>query len=149
MHRGWSHYVDELRDDLWQHHPQIKIVDFEFYNMDIFNRCENSNDVLLAIPGWANVHPLLKLLPVDWEYSIPYGILHSPTQHIPFSVFWMPLKLPAKNCTADFRSYYHVKTVARYNVQRSFSFIEFSLDLKCVPRFTMNGYYGSVITFDF
>lgn len=33
MHRGWSHYVDELRDDLWQHHPQVNIVDFEFYSM--------------------------------------------------------------------------------------------------------------------
>ena len=79
MHRGWSHYVDQLRDDLWQHHPQIHIVDFEFYSMDVFNRCENSNDVLLAIPGWANVHPLLRLIPVEWEYSIPFGILHSST----------------------------------------------------------------------
>ena len=78
MHRGWSHYVDQLRDDLWQHHPQIHIVDFDFYNMDVFNRCENTNDVLLAIPGWATVHPLLKIIPVEWNYSIPYGILHSP-----------------------------------------------------------------------
>ena len=78
MHRGWSHYVDQLRDDLWQHHPKIHIVDFDFYSMDVFNRCENTNDVLLAIPGWANVHPLLKVIPVKWEHSIPYGILHSP-----------------------------------------------------------------------
>ena len=78
MHRGWSHYVDQLRDDLWQHHPQIHIVDFDFYNMDVFNRCENTNDVLLAIPGWATVHPLLKIIPVEWNYGIPYGILHSP-----------------------------------------------------------------------
>ena len=79
MHRGWSHYVDQLRDDLWQFHPQIQIVDFDFYNVDVFNRCENTNDVLLAIPGWANVHPLLKVIPVEWAHSIPYGILHSPT----------------------------------------------------------------------
>jgi len=79
MHRGWSHYVDQLRDDLWQHHPQIHIVDFDFYGMDVFNRCENTNDVLLAIPGWANVHPLIKVLPMEWEHGIPYGILHSPT----------------------------------------------------------------------
>ena len=79
MHRGWSHYVDQLRDDLWQNHPQINIVDFDFYGMDIFNRCENTNDVLLAIPGWANVHPLLKVIPVEWNHCIPYGILHSPT----------------------------------------------------------------------
>lgn len=78
MHRGWSHYVDRLRDELWSNHPQINIVDFDFYSMDVFNRCENSNDVLLAIPGWANVHPLLKVIPVEWDHNIPYGILHSP-----------------------------------------------------------------------
>lgn len=78
MHRGWSHYVDRLRDDIWQNHTKIKIVDFDFYNMNIFNRCENSNDVLLAIPGWANVHPLLKVIPVEWDHTIPYGLLHSP-----------------------------------------------------------------------
>lgn len=78
MHRGWSHYVDRLRDDLWKNHPKINIVDFEFYSMDVFNRCENTNGVLLAVPGWANVHPLLKVIPVEWEHSIPYGILHSP-----------------------------------------------------------------------
>lgn len=79
MHRGWSNYVDRLRDDIWQNHTQIHIVDFDFYNMSIFNRCENTNDVLLAISGWANVHPLLKVIPVEWEYSIPYGLLHSMT----------------------------------------------------------------------
>ena len=45
--------------------------------MNAFNRCENTNDVLLAIPGWANVHPLLKVIPVEWDYGIPYGLLHS------------------------------------------------------------------------
>lgn len=64
---------------LWQHHPQIHIVDFDFYVMDVFNRCENTNDVLLAVPGWANVHPMLKVLPMEWKHSISYGILHSPT----------------------------------------------------------------------
>lgn len=78
MHREWSRYVDELRDDIWQNHSQIHIVDFDFYSMEAFNRCENSNDVLLAIPGWANVHPLLRVIPVEWEHSIPFGLLHSP-----------------------------------------------------------------------
>lgn len=78
MHRGWSHYVDRLRDDLWKNHPQVEIVDFDFYDVGIFNRCENSNDVLMAISSWANVHPLLKIIPVEWEHAIPYGLLHSP-----------------------------------------------------------------------
>ena len=79
MHREWSHYVDELRDDIWQNHSQIQIVDFDFYSVDVFNQCENSNDVLMAIQAWDNVHPLLKVIPVEWNHSIPYGLLHSPT----------------------------------------------------------------------
>lgn len=77
MHRGWSRYVDELRDDIWQNHSQIQIVDFDFYSVDVFNRCENSNDVLMAVEAWDNVHPLLKVIPVEWNHSIPYGLLHS------------------------------------------------------------------------
>lgn len=79
MHRGWSLYVDQLRDDLWQFHGQIHIVDLDFYSVDVFNRCENSNDVLMAVQAWDNVHPLLKVIPVEWEHSIPYGLLHSKT----------------------------------------------------------------------
>ena len=79
MHRGWSRHVDELRDRILQDHSRINIVDFDFYDTNIFNRCESGNDVLLAIPGWANVHPLLKVIPMEWEYGIPYGLLHSPS----------------------------------------------------------------------
>lgn len=78
MHRGWSNYVDMLRDDLCKNHPQIHIVDIDFYDVDVFNRCENSNDILMAIENWQQVHPLLKIIPVEWRYTIPFGLLHSP-----------------------------------------------------------------------
>lgn len=78
MHPNWSHYVDELRDDFQKNHGQIHIQSFDFYNMEVFNRCENSNDILMAVAAWENVHPLLKILPVEWDYQIPYGLLHSP-----------------------------------------------------------------------
>ena len=78
MHRNWSRYVDELRDDIWKNHPPIPIVDFDFYSVEVFNRCENSRDILMAVSAWENVHPLLKVIPVEWEHSIPYGLLHSP-----------------------------------------------------------------------
>ena len=78
MHRGWSNYVDDLRDHIWKNHPQIHVVDFDIYSVDIFNRCENSNDILMVVENWKNVHPLLRVIPVDWNYTIPYGILYSP-----------------------------------------------------------------------
>ena len=77
MHRGWSNYVDELRDDIWKNHPQIHVVDFDIYSVDIFNQCENSNDILMVVENWKDVHPLLKVIRVEWKYTIPYGILYS------------------------------------------------------------------------
>lgn len=44
-----------------------------------YNHCQNSNDILLVIGAWTNIHPLLKVIPVEWEHTIPYGILHSST----------------------------------------------------------------------
>ena len=84
IHRGWSSYVDRLRDEIWANHPQIHIVDFHFYNVGVFNQCQNSNDILMAVDAWSGVHPLLKILPVMWDYSIPYGILHSdnPSENV-------------------------------------------------------------------
>lgn len=77
--RNWSKYVDWLRDELWAERPDIQIVDFPFYNLEVFNQCEHENALLMAVPQWEGVHPLLKILPVDWDHSIPFGLLHSPT----------------------------------------------------------------------
>lgn len=77
MHRGWSEYVDMLRDEIWEYHPEIHIHDFYIYNVEIFNQCENSNDVLLAIKNWESVHPLMKMIPVEWNYGMPFGLLYS------------------------------------------------------------------------
>ena len=79
MNRDWSKYTDQLRDDLWEHHPEIQIEDFSFYNLEAFNRCEHENALLMAVPQWDNVHPLLKIVPVDWKHEIPFGLLHSKT----------------------------------------------------------------------
>lgn len=78
MKRDWSRNVDQLRDELWQHHPQIHLVDFSFYNVEVFNQCENNNVLLMAVPIWQSVHPLLKIIPVEWDYSMPFGLMHSP-----------------------------------------------------------------------
>lgn len=71
--------VDDLRAYIMEHHPQIEICNFPFYNVDVFNECENMGCLLMAIEKWKNVHPLLKILPVDWEYDMPFGLLHSKT----------------------------------------------------------------------
>lgn len=75
---GDSVLNDRIRADLTQNHPQIQIVDApQFYDMNVFNSCAQSGDVLLTIECWQNVHPLLVTVPVEWDYAIPYGILYS------------------------------------------------------------------------
>ncbi|OUO94455.1 LysR family transcriptional regulator [Cloacibacillus sp. An23] len=75
--RGQMKQADALRDDLARNHPRIRIVDFDFYNTEVFNRCENGNSLLMAVESWRNVHPLLRIIPVEWNHAIPFGLLHA------------------------------------------------------------------------
>lgn len=77
IRRGWNKYTDAIRDELLTEHPQINITDVSFFNVDVFNQCESSNDVLIAFGSWENVHPLLRIVPLEWNYEIPFGIIHS------------------------------------------------------------------------
>lgn len=75
---GDSGVNDFIRNDLQTHHPQIKIEDTpQFYDMSVFNRCAETGNVLLTIECWQDVHPGLATIPVNWDYSIPYGLLYS------------------------------------------------------------------------
>ena len=76
--QGDSGVNDFLRNDLKTNHPQIHIEDTpHFYDLSVFNRCAETKNVLLTIECWKDVHPALVTIPVDWDYSIPYGLLYS------------------------------------------------------------------------
>lgn len=76
--QGDSGVNDFIRNDLKMHHPQIKIEDTpQFYDLSVFNRCAETGKVLLTIECWQEVHPGLVSIPVNWDYSIPYGLLYS------------------------------------------------------------------------
>ena len=76
--QGDSGVNDFIRHDLQTSHPQIKIEDTDsFYDLSVFNRCAETDNVLLTIECWENVHPGLVTIPVNWDYSIPYGILYA------------------------------------------------------------------------
>ena len=78
VQKGDSGVNDFIRNDLTLHHPQINIEDTPpFYDLSVFNRCAETDNVLLTIECWQNVHPGLVTISVDWDYSIPYGILYS------------------------------------------------------------------------
>ena len=70
--------MDGLRDDLVTNHPKIRLMDFDLYDVGVFNRCEQNRDLLVAIPSWSIIHPMMKMIPVEWDHVMPVGILHSP-----------------------------------------------------------------------
>ncbi len=75
--RGDSHINDALRDEV-SRHPGIRIEDTsQFYDMGVFNRCAQTQNVMLILECWTDVHPGLVTLPVAWDYSIPYGVLYA------------------------------------------------------------------------
>lgn len=75
---GDSGANDFIRSNLEKNHSQIKIEDTpHFYDLSVFNRCAETGNVLLTIKCWQDVHPGLVSIPVNWDYSIPYGLLYS------------------------------------------------------------------------
>lgn len=78
VQRGDSGVNDFIRNDLEKHHSEIHIEDTpHFYDLSVFNRCAETGNVLLTIECWQDVHPGLISIPVNWDYSIPYGLLYS------------------------------------------------------------------------
>ena len=75
---GDSSANDRIRADLKRDHPAIQIEDTpHFDDISVFNRCAETGNVLLTIECWRDVHPGLVSIPVNWDYSIPYGLLYS------------------------------------------------------------------------
>lgn len=76
--QGDSGVNDFLRNDIETNHPKIHIEDTpQFYDLSVFNRCAETGNVLLTTECWKDVHPALVTIPVEWDYSIPYGLLYS------------------------------------------------------------------------
>ena len=76
--KGDSGVNDIIRNDIEINHPRIRIEDTpQFYDLSVFNRCAESGNALLTIECWQDVHPGLVSIPVNWDYSIPYGLLYS------------------------------------------------------------------------
>ena len=75
--KNWNEYIDGLRTDLTTNGTEIE--DFEMFNLNAYNRAVQENVPIITVEGWEDVHPLLRIVPADWEYRIPFGILYSPT----------------------------------------------------------------------
>lgn len=83
--RGETERLDHFQDILRLTHPQIIVEEADYYyDLDTFNACEQNGALLLTLDAWAEIHPSLITLPVQWDYTVPYGILYAkePSQEV-------------------------------------------------------------------
>lgn len=73
---GDSKYLDKIRNDLAYNHPLIKLINTKTFDLTIFNQIQNSNNILITTKSWASLHPMLKVINVNWDYKVPYGIIY-------------------------------------------------------------------------
>lgn len=75
--RGDSHAVDAFRRKA-ERVPSIHIEDTaQFYDIEVFNRCAQTKNVLLSLECWDSVHPGLVTIPIDFDRGVPYGVLYA------------------------------------------------------------------------
>jgi DNA-binding transcriptional LysR family regulator len=76
--RGESLVLDRLRDEIQAKHSEIRIIDTpNFYDADVFNKCGQMNYVMETLDIWADIHPSLVTIPVEWDYEVPFGIVYA------------------------------------------------------------------------
>lgn len=72
------HGGDETARRLLSQHADIELIDIDHYGLNTFNECAQAGDLLISKPMWADVHPQLVNVPVDWPepVGLSYGLLY-------------------------------------------------------------------------
>ena len=56
----------------------VEILDAPlFYDINVFNKCEESGSLLVTLECWKDIHPAFKTIPIDTNEKMPYGIIYS------------------------------------------------------------------------
>ena len=76
--RGDSPTLNKMRDEIETKHPQISVIDTpHFYDTSIFNECEQIGCLMETLDIWRDVHPSIVTIPMEWDYTMPYGIIYA------------------------------------------------------------------------
>lgn len=58
----------------------VEIIDAPlFYDINVFNKCEETGSLLVTLECWKDIHPAFKTIPLSSGESMPYGIIYSKT----------------------------------------------------------------------
>ncbi|MBT1172591.1 LysR family transcriptional regulator [Bifidobacterium sp. MA2] len=56
--------------------PGVTLIDMPRYTFDEFNACAASGDLVLARSFGTDIHPMIRLMPVDWDLTLAYGLFY-------------------------------------------------------------------------
>lgn len=73
--KGVSPILDSVREELGRIQG-LKIHSTSYYEVGTFNKCEEKNCLMLTLDSWANIHPSLITKDIDWDYTMPYGLIY-------------------------------------------------------------------------
>ena len=74
--RNNTPYIDRVADYLEQF-PQIQLKEGEVLDLPFFNRLVTTQDLIVSADCWKDVHPLLATIPIDWDFTMPYGLIYA------------------------------------------------------------------------
>ncbi|MCI7567905.1 MAG: LysR family transcriptional regulator [Desulfovibrio sp.] len=88
VRRGVSPVLDRLRNDIELNRRKVQIIDMpHIYDAEAFNLCEQRGCLMETPEIWADIHPSLVTLPVEWEYAMPYGVIYARNASAVFREF--------------------------------------------------------------
>lgn len=99
LRQNRSKIWDQLREELKEKCPQLIIKDIEKYDIKMFNKVFTDNDIILICDKWKKLYPFINYLPLEKDYSIPFGIYYSthPTQKVKNVINTIKNYSPLKN----------------------------------------------------
>ena len=90
---GDSPEVDGLHAWIGKYYPGVTIIDAaQYYDMNVFNKAEEENNLLLSFDFWDKVHPSLISKPLEWDGAVTYGIVRAAKPRPDAEIFWKMMK---------------------------------------------------------
>lgn len=74
---GVSNEIDAFRKNITEKYPTVQIVDSPYYGVDTFTLCEVNGYILITQPVYADIHSNLVAIPLETDYTLPYGLMYA------------------------------------------------------------------------
>ena len=75
--KGASEELDAFREEIIRDYPSVRIIDSNYYGVDTFALCEMNSYILITQPVYEDIHPNLITVPLQTNYSMPYGLVYA------------------------------------------------------------------------